>query len=135
MGCEQVILLDTHVWLWWVHGDRKLPDGLSREILRREAEGLAVSAFSCWELGTLIRRGRVDLGMSIDTWITRSTNDPRIEILPVTKEIAIAAATLPSFPNQDPGDGIIVATAIKHDAVLATCDRFLLDYPGIRCLT
>jgi PIN domain nuclease of toxin-antitoxin system len=45
-----VILLDTHIWIWWVAQDPALPEFATRLIQEHEAEGLAVSIISCWEV-------------------------------------------------------------------------------------
>ena len=45
-----MIVLDTHIWVWWVHGDAKLR-GKRLEILQQnEGSGLGVSVISCWEI-------------------------------------------------------------------------------------
>ena len=45
-----MIILDTHIWVWWVHGDAHLPDHYHRYLEIHEAQGLGVSAISCWEV-------------------------------------------------------------------------------------
>ena len=64
-----MIVLDTHVWIWWVHGDVKLPNDYAGVISQRQDEGLGVSAISCWEVAKLIERGRLMLPCSVDEWL------------------------------------------------------------------
>ncbi len=45
-----MILLDTHVWIWWTHGDANLAPELIFAIDQPEDEGIGVSAISCWEV-------------------------------------------------------------------------------------
>jgi len=54
-----VIILDTHIWVWWVHGDAHLPDHYHRYLEIHEAQGLGVSAISCWEVAKLVEYGRL----------------------------------------------------------------------------
>jgi PIN domain nuclease of toxin-antitoxin system len=51
-----VILLDTHVWVWWIHDDWMSKE-LRATIVGRAHEGLAVSAISCWEVAKLVEKG------------------------------------------------------------------------------
>jgi PIN domain nuclease of toxin-antitoxin system len=53
-----VIVLDTHVWVWWVHGDPQLPPDHQAYIQANEAQGLGVCAISCWEVAKLVERGQ-----------------------------------------------------------------------------
>jgi PIN domain nuclease of toxin-antitoxin system len=55
-----MILLDTHVWVWWVQDDERLPIRW-RDELDRTTDSLGVSIFSCWEVAKLTRLGRVQL--------------------------------------------------------------------------
>lgn len=43
-----MIVLDTHIWVWWVHDAPELPTNYRVEIERHEPDGLGVSAISCW---------------------------------------------------------------------------------------
>jgi PIN domain nuclease of toxin-antitoxin system len=63
-----VIILDTHVWVWWVHGDSKLPNDYALQVARHEDDGLGISAISCWEVAKLVEYGRLTLprGVRLD---------------------------------------------------------------------
>jgi PIN domain nuclease of toxin-antitoxin system len=49
-----LIVLDTHVWVWWVHADPRLTPEFQRTLDAHEQAGLGVSAISCWEVAKLI---------------------------------------------------------------------------------
>ena len=55
-----MILLDTHVWVWWVHDD-PMPPTLRTAIELEEHQGFAVSVISCWEVAKLVQLGRLQL--------------------------------------------------------------------------
>ena len=46
-----MILLDTHVWLWWLHDPNRLPSSTQSEVAVEESHsGILVSAISVWEI-------------------------------------------------------------------------------------
>ena len=57
---------------------------------------------------------------------------PNIEVLPLTADIVNEAMSLPEFPNHDPADELIVATARLHKLTLLTTDRKLKKYRHVR---
>jgi PIN domain nuclease of toxin-antitoxin system len=118
-----VIVLDTHAWLWWTAEPQKLSRRMRAELA--SAERLGVCTISCYEVGVLVRRGRIELDRPIGEWIGLALTDEGIETLPLTAEVAVAAASLDeSFPG-DPADRIIYATARTRQAQLATKDAVI----------
>ena len=70
------ILLDTHVWLWWLLGSDRLPTQEHRALNRlasRAALGLA--AVSLWEAQMLHAKGRLTLDRPFDTWIREAADE------------------------------------------------------------
>jgi PIN domain nuclease of toxin-antitoxin system len=126
-----VILLDTHVWVWWLHGDPELPPGMTVTIELQCERGLAVSAISCWEVAKLVERGRLRLPLPIDEWMDEALESAGIELIPLTRDIAIASTTLPGEFHRDPADQIIVATARVRGLRLMTCDEKIRAYPYV----
>ena len=49
-----MIVLDTHIWVWWVHGDTSLTNNQVAWLQHYETQGLGVSAVSCWEIAKLV---------------------------------------------------------------------------------
>jgi PIN domain nuclease of toxin-antitoxin system len=114
-----VILLDTHAWLWWAGDHAKLPVRLRRRLAAERA--LAISAVSCWEVGMLVRHGRLELAPDARTGIRDACAIPNLRVIPVTESIATEAGLLAGF-HGDPADRIIVATALELRAPVATRD-------------
>ena len=54
-----MILLDTHIWVWWVHGDLKLTREIFNLLEVHENSGFGVSVMSCWEVAKLCEVGRL----------------------------------------------------------------------------
>jgi PIN domain nuclease of toxin-antitoxin system len=129
-----MILLDTHVWIWWTHGDANLPTDLSAEIDRHEGDGIGVSAISCWEVAKLYEYGRLELPCSIDEWMREALLYPGVRVVDLTPEIAVESTRLPAPFHRDPADQIIVATARVLGISLATLDSKIRAYPHVPLL-
>lgn len=116
-----MIVLDTHVWLWWLGGDPRLSRRAREEI--EDNDELGVSVISVWEAATLERLGRVRLLPDLRTWVRRALAGEGVRSVPVTPDVALAAGSLlPPFPG-DPADRIIFATALETNAKLVSGDR------------
>lgn len=130
-----MIVLDTHIWLWWVHADPQLaPDHVAFLNDAAAREGLAVSAISCWEVAKLVSLGRVVLPLPIERWFAASLGYPGLTVIPLTPHIAIDSTRLPGTFHRDPADQLIVATARTLGAPVATADLKVLAYPHVTTL-
>jgi PIN domain nuclease of toxin-antitoxin system len=115
-----VIVLDTHAWIWLVSDPEQLGFA-ARKALQRD-RSRAVAAISCWEVAMLAARRRIDLDRDAVTWMDEGLRAERLELLPLTPAVAVAAAQLGTF-HGDPADRLIVATALTHGASLITRDE------------
>jgi len=129
-----VIVLDTHIWVWWVHRHERLSKRHVRWIQENEASGLGVSVISCWEVAKLVERGRLTLPILIEDWCDQALAYPGIRLLALTPQIALEATRLTAGFHRDPADQTIVATARLHDCALLTVDTKILRYPFVRSL-
>ena len=129
-----MILLDTHIWVWWVDDNQQLADR-SRHIIRDNVRsGLGVSIISCWEVAKLVEYGRLELACAIEEWMEQAVAYPGMQLLELTPQIAIESTKLPGSFHRDPADQIIVATARLYDIPLLTADSRILQYPHVRTL-
>ena len=69
-----MIVLDTHIWVWWVHGDDQLRPDQAETIAANEPDIIGVSAISCWEVAKLVEYNRLDLPCSLADWFTQACN-------------------------------------------------------------
>jgi PIN domain nuclease of toxin-antitoxin system len=122
------LLLDTHIWLWWINQDNQLSSKHQKII--SEAEQVFVSSISCWELMMLHQRQRIDLTGSVEDWFYNALDNANIASLPVTKAIAIKSASLELY-HRDPADRFIIATALINDCQLMSFDEKFLLYPEL----
>jgi PIN domain nuclease of toxin-antitoxin system len=116
-----MIVLDTHIWLWWVNDDT---DSLKAEWLELidNASKIGVSAISCFEVAWLERHRRIHLPIPRMTWFEKALDGSGISLLPVSAEIASIAVDLPEH-HSDPQDRIIIATTLALGCELISADR------------
>ncbi len=62
-----MIILDTHIWVWWVDDSQQLRDRKRQTIQDNVQSGLGVSAISCWEVAKLVEYGRLELACTVET--------------------------------------------------------------------
>jgi PIN domain nuclease of toxin-antitoxin system len=122
-------VLDTHVVVWWLTGDRKLPKRHLRILEQAERKGSSVgmSAMSLWEIAKLVERGRLSLSVSVDECLAQLEESPAITILPITARIAVESTRLGARFHADPIDQIIAATARTHALTLLTVDDRIIE--------
>jgi PIN domain nuclease of toxin-antitoxin system len=115
------VLLDTHVIQWWSAEPDRLSPAAARAL--SEADELAVSDISWFELAWLARHDRIVVTIPIRSWLEQLAT--QLRTMAVTPAIADAAVSLAaSFPG-DPADRLIYATAIEHGWRLVTKDNRL----------
>ena len=122
------LLLDTCAVIWIGF---KQPIARSAEAAVKSAAldgSVAVSPFTAWELGMLVARSRLALGLGVDTWFDSFMTRPGMNLAPLSTDILIAAHSLPGSPPNDPADRIIIATARAQNLAVVTRDRRILDY-------
>jgi PIN domain nuclease of toxin-antitoxin system len=129
-----VILLDTHIWVWWVDGSSQLSPTQGRHLEAHEATGLAVSVVSCWEVAKLVERDRLELRRPVAEWIDQALAYPGVRLMYLTPRIAVESCQLPGSFHRDPADQIIVATARIRGCPLLTADERILQYPHVKTL-
>jgi len=130
-----LIVLDTHVWSWWVHCPERLTDAQQSVLTAAEADVIGVSAISCWEAAKLVERGRLELPVSLERWFPLAFAYPGVALLPLTPEIALASTRLPGSFHRDPADQLIVATARVLKCPLLTSDTRILAYEHVRTIS
>jgi PIN domain nuclease of toxin-antitoxin system len=116
-----MIVLDTHIWLWWIKRDQaRLKPAWTALI--DSAEPVGVSAISCFEVAWLAHHGRIELPNIEDEWFDKALDGSGITLLSITPTIARVAVQLPEH-HRDPQDRLIIATALAHKATLISVDE------------
>lgn len=126
-----MILLDTHVWVWWVHGDKRLTPSQTAVIEDAETDAIGVSVISCWEVAKLVERGRLGLPRPLEEWLALALGYPGVRLIELSPEIVVVSTRLPGTFHQDPADQIIVATARVNNCPLITSDQKIVSYEHV----
>ncbi len=101
------VLLDTHAFLWWLDGDRRLPNRL-RRVLADEATKVWVSAASAWEISTKARLGKLPGALTVAADVAACIVGQGFTSLPISVDHAQRAGSLPG-PHRDPFDRMLIA--------------------------
>jgi PIN domain nuclease of toxin-antitoxin system len=129
-----VIVLDTHVWVWWIHATDRLSARDLQSLDAAAADGLGVSIISCWEIAKLVEYGRLRLPGDLEQWLQQALAHPGIQLLGLTPRIVVESTRLPAPFHRDPADQLIVATARVHGIPVATADDKILLSPHVETL-
>ncbi|MBI2339311.1 MAG: type II toxin-antitoxin system VapC family toxin [Deltaproteobacteria bacterium] len=130
-----MILLDTHVWLWWLHDPEKLSARARKAIAGAEKAGeVLISAISVWEIAVKVGLGKLSLPMDIYAWFQNAEKYPGTAIESLTPVDAIASTLLPGVFHKDPSDRMIIALARRHGIPLVTTDKKILEYPHVETI-
>lgn len=125
-----LVLLDTHIWIWYVEGDRARFSPRIEPVVEAAVErgDLLVSAISVWEVAQLDALRRLELTLEVRTWVARALAFPGVRLKGISPAIAIESTRLPGAPHRDPADRMLIATARLTGASLVTCDTRVLAY-------
>jgi PIN domain nuclease of toxin-antitoxin system len=123
-----MLLLDTCALLWLVNRDPMLPEALRSMKRAAAAGGIYLSPVSAWEIGLLVKRGRLQLEIAVETYVQKAFSLPGVRIAQLTPEIAVKSSHLPGELHDDPADRMLVSTALVMGLKLVTRDKRLLDY-------
>ena len=131
-----MIVIDTHILLWWVSGSGELSTAATKAIkntLRKGGEVL-ISSISAWEIAMLVEKGRLVLSMDVESWLDEVSQIDGVRFLPVDNEIGVKSTALPGEFHKDPADRMIVATARKSALPLVTADEKILQYEHVKTI-
>lgn len=128
-------LLDTHILIWWLEGGAKLSTKQKAAIdTRSPSSPLLVADITLWEIATLVELGRLRFSLPLKEWLERAVAPPLVSVCSITPAIASQVATLPSSFHRDPGDRIIVSTALVYGAELITSDGKILASGAVKTI-
>jgi PIN domain nuclease of toxin-antitoxin system len=123
---SQIIVLDTHIWIWFINQEFERFPAHWREIIET-AEVVAISPVSCYEVALAQQRLRLELPCVVDEWLREALEPSGITLFPITAEISCKAVSL-SAVHKDPFDRLIIATTLVYQAKLASIDSLFSQY-------
>jgi PIN domain nuclease of toxin-antitoxin system len=126
-GNDNSMLLDTHIFLWWLFNDNRLPAEIG-DYIRDIRHSIFISAASVWEIATKFRLGKLPGAASVTgnvpEWILKAGFKP----LPITPEHAQLAASW-DHAHRDPFDRMLAAQAKIERLPLASTDKHIACFP------
>jgi PIN domain nuclease of toxin-antitoxin system len=113
------LLLDTHAYIWFLDGNRRLPERLRGLI---SAEESFVSAATVWEIGIKHRAGRLPEAQILVADWDHYIEGQGFHSLPMTRQHAALASALEAA-HKDPFDRMLAAQAMLEEMHLISCDE------------
>ncbi len=128
------IICDTHVMLYWADAPEKLSELAEKEISQAiNAESLACSDISLWEIAMLCKLGRLNPLTGCQQYIEDIITAMKLSVLPITADIAVMSQS-EIFLHKDPADRLICATALSGNFPLITRDQKLQAVKQIKTI-
>ncbi len=121
------LLLDTHIFLWYITNDAKL-SMKAQTAIRDPGNDVYLSAASIWEAVIKFQLGKLPLPHKPDDYLSQQRIAHSILALPIEEGAMPLLASLPPL-HRDPFDRMLVAQALQHGLTLVTQDPLLLAYP------
>ena len=121
------LLLDTHIFLWYVAADQRLRMDVRSAIA--SADTVFLSVASVWEATIKYGLGKLELPQPPHPWFTEQREAHGIESLPID-EASVARLFDLEPHHRDPFDRILVCQAMEHRAQIVTADPILSRYPA-----
>jgi PIN domain nuclease of toxin-antitoxin system len=116
------LLLDTHIFLWWLTDDPALSPK-AREVIGNGNNVVYISAASVWEISVKKSLGKLAAPENIEAIVEQES----FQKLPITLGHGEAAGQLPTY-HRDPFDRMLIAQARCEDLILVTVNQDIPKY-------
>ena len=123
------VIIDTHVFLWWVEGNRVLPAKARAALANQENECL-LSLASVWELSIKAGLGKLKLALPVQRYVTEHVSANRFRLLEIQLNHVGRVETLGSH-HSDPFDRLLIAQALEDELPVVSADAVFGKY-GVR---
>jgi PIN domain nuclease of toxin-antitoxin system len=121
------LLLDTHIFLWFINGDLRITDQM-RDAIRNPGNEVYLSTVSLWEVIVKHQLGKLPLPQPPAVYIPAQRIRHHVASLPLDEASVSRLSSLPTA-HRDPFDRMLVCQAIEHGLTLATIDDAFNAYP------
>lgn len=121
------LLLDTHVFLWFISGDERLPLAW-KKVIQEPANDVYLSVVSLWESVVKYQLGKLPLPFPPEKYLPEQRERHLITSLPLHEA---SVSFLPQLPDlhRDPFDRMLVCQALQRNLTLVTSDAKIQAYP------
>lgn len=127
------LLLDTHIFLWFLNGDPQLSDNVC-DVIKDPENDIYLSVASIWEAIIKYQLGKLPLPESPEIYLPKQRDRHQIISLIIDEESVAKLIKLPPL-HRDPFDRLIICQAIQHNLTLVTVDQQIFSYPMVKFLS
>lgn len=122
------VVLDTCALIWWsLDPDLlSLPAKTLCDQMEFQKNGL-VASISLWEIALKVKKGKLDIGVDMNTYVETLQRSEVIQIVPIDTSLWVDSVNL-DWEHRDPADRVVVALAQKYQAKLITKDNVIRDF-------
>lgn len=128
-----MFLLDTCTLIWLTSQQTQMtPHVLG--LIAQNPDKLFVSAVNAWEIGHKVNKGSLRLltkDETVEDWFNKTITKHGLIELPITAQIAARSTVLPNI-HRDPGDRLLIATAMIHRLTILTPDSAIRQYSQVK---
>jgi len=121
------LLLDTHIFLWFISGDKRLSEGM-QDTIRDPANKVYLSVVSLWESIIKYELGRLPLPQNLNVYLPLQRQRHQIASLSLDEASVSKLANLAKI-HRDPFDRILICQAMEHNLTIVTVDKTICAYP------
>ena len=121
------LLLDTHIFLWFISGDARLNEDMKASIRSNDNE-VFLSIVSLWETIIKNRLGRLQLPEPVESYLPTQRQRHEISSLSLDEASVSHLAELPAI-HRDPFDRMLICQAMEHGLTIVTVDNTIRAYP------
>jgi PIN domain nuclease of toxin-antitoxin system len=118
------LLLDTHIWFWYLIGSEKLPVKI-HDLIKNSKEPPRVSPISAWELSMLAEKKKIQIDAEFRSWIGLALKKFPIQEASLNLEVALKSREI-ALSHKDPADRFLAATALVYDLTFVTVDQRMI---------
>ncbi|MBS1787963.1 MAG: type II toxin-antitoxin system VapC family toxin [Acidobacteria bacterium] len=120
------LLLDTHVFLWFISGDPRLQQDM-RDAIQDASNEVYLSTVSVWEAIVKYQIGKLPLPQPPETYLPLQRQKHLIASLSLDEPSVAQLAQLPPI-HRDPFDRMLICQAIQHSLIIVTVDHIFPNY-------
>ncbi len=123
------LLLDTHIFLWYIANRNRLPSTWA-EVIRDPQNQVFLSVISYWEIVIKSQTGKLPLPAAPEIYVPNMRLQHQINSLTVDKIDVAYVASLPSIHNY-PFDRLLIAQTLRHGLTFLTANAKVRAYPNL----
>jgi PIN domain nuclease of toxin-antitoxin system len=118
-------LLDTHVLIWFLNGDKSL-SAKARKAIESDNATNFISIASLWEIAIKLSLDRLSIKLPFEKFKDELDKN-NFQILPITFNDTVILSTL-TFHHRDPFDRLIISQSIANVFTLISKDKEFSAY-------